>query len=153
MRILIKKLNDKAVIPAKSYERDFCFDCTATSKEYIGENRIKYGLGFALQFDKTDLMYDSMKDLYILSVDARPRSSIHKTGLILSNSEGTIDEQYAGEVCAIFYRFDKSLPEYEIGDRICQIKVGLTPIIDFKEVKDLEETDRGSNGFGSTGRK
>lgn len=50
-----------------------------------------------------------------------------------------------------FYRFDKTLPEYEIGDRICQMKVGLTPIIDFEVVDELQSTQRGAGGFGSTG--
>ena len=152
MNILIKKLNEKAVIPAKTFERDFCFDCVATSKEYIGENRIKYGLGFALQFDESDPTINYAKKEFIFSFDFRPRSSIHKTGLILCNSQATGDEQYTGEYQIFFYRFDKSMPEYEIGDRIVQMKIGITPKIEFIQTDKLKETDRGSNGLGSTGK-
>ncbi len=42
---------------------------------------------------------------------------------------------------SVFYNFDKSLPEYEIGDKVCQLKVGFTPIIKFTETKDLTITD------------
>ena len=91
MNILFKKLYEGAEIPSKTYDRDFCFDCVAVSKEYIGENRIKYGLGFAVQFDPDDPTYKSMENDFIFSFDFRPRSSIHKTGLILANSVGTGD--------------------------------------------------------------
>lgn len=152
MNILIKKLNENAVIPFKTFERDFCFDCVATSKEYIGENKIKYGLGFALQFDGEDPEYKDTKDGIIFSFDFRPRSSIHKTGLILCNSEPTGDELFNAEYQMFFYRFDKSLPEYEIGDKIVQMKVGFTPKVNFIEVNELKETDRGAGSFGSTGK-
>ena len=152
MNILFKKLYEGAEIPSKTYDRDFCFDCVAVSKEYIGENKVKYGLGFALQIDPEDPMYESMKDDFIFSFDLRPRSSIHKTGLILANSIATGDEDYRGEYAVVFYNFDKSLPEYEIGDKVCQLKVGFTPIIKFTETKDLTITDRGAGGFGSTGK-
>ena len=91
MNILIKGKHENFVIPFKTYDRDFCFDCVAVSKEYIGENRVKYGLGFAVQFDPDDPTYKSMEDDFIFSFDFRPRSSIHKTGLILANSVGTGD--------------------------------------------------------------
>ena len=152
MNILFKKLYEGAEIPSKTYDRDFCFDCVAVSKEYIGENRVKYGLGFAVQFDPDDPTYKSMEDDFIFSFDFRPRSSIHKTGLILANSLITGDELYTGEYQVVFYRFDKSMPEYNIGDRICQMKIGITPKIRFTKTFNLKETDRGAGGFGSTGR-
>lgn len=152
MNILFKKIDEKAVIPFKTFERDFCFDCVATSKEYIGENKIKYGLGFALQFDGNDDVYKGAKEEFIFSFDFRPRSSIHKTGLILANSEPTGDELFNGEYQMFFYRFDKSLPEYEVGDKIVQMKIGVTPTIEFTEVNELKETDRGAGSFGSTGK-
>ena len=152
MNILFKKLHKDAVIPFKTYDRDFCFDCVAVSKEYVGENKVKYGLGFALQFDENDSIHESMKDDFIFSFDFRPRSSIHKTGLILANSQATGDEPYTGEYQLFFYRFDKSMPDYNIGDRICQMKIGMTPKIIFETVEDLANTERGSGGFGSTGK-
>ena len=87
-----------------------------------------------------------------LSLDFRPRSSIYKTGLILSNCEGTIDELYRGEVAAYFYEVVPNKPKYSIGDRIGQIKLGFTLPISFEEGDIDENTERGSNGFGSTGK-
>ena len=151
MRVLIKDQNENFVIPYKKHERDFCYDCVAVSKRYIDDNRVEYGLGFSLEFDPEDPMHESMKDDFIFSFDFRPRSSIHKTGLILCNSQATGDEQYTGEYQVIFYRFDKSMPEYNIGDKVCQMKIGMTPKIDFKIVDKLDITERGAGGFGSTG--
>ena len=87
-----------------------------------------------------------------VSIDARPRSSIWKTGMILSNCEGTIDELYRGECAAIFYHLLPNMPKYEVGDKICQIKLGFTVPIQFVEVDELSETARGEDGFGSTGK-
>ena len=87
-----------------------------------------------------------------LSIDFRPRSSIWKTGLILSNCEGTIDELYRGEVLAYFYEVVPGKEKYKVGDRIGQIKLGFTLPIEFEEVDELSETERGENGFGSTGK-
>ena len=88
----------------------------------------------------------------LLSVDARPRSSIWKTGMSLANSEGTIDEPYRGEISMIFYHVLPNMPRYKVGDRICQIKVGATLPIEFEEVTELSETVRGEGGYGSTGK-
>lgn len=87
-----------------------------------------------------------------LSIDFRPRSSIWKTGLILSNCEGTIDELYRGEVLAYFYEVVPGKEKYKVGDRIGQIKLGFTLPMEFEEADELNETPRMDNGFGSTGR-
>ena len=71
MNILIKGKHENFVIPFKSHERDFCYDCVAVSKTYIDDNRIQYGLGFSLEIDPEDPMYESMKDDFIFSFDFR----------------------------------------------------------------------------------
>ena len=147
MKVLFKQLHENAVIPFKTYERDFCYDCVATTCEEIALNVWKYGLGFALQ------IVDEKKHTgSILSIDARSRSSIWKTGMVLSNSCGTIDETYTGEICAIFYHVLPTMPKYEIGDKICQIKLGVTGKMEFEVVEELASTERNSGGFGSTGK-
>lgn len=151
MKVKVKLLNENAVIPFKHHDDDYCYDCVATSCEEIAPNVYKYGLGIALQIDD-DYIKVMRKGGYILSIDARPRSSIYKTGMVLSNSCGTIDEGYTNEICAIFYHVMKDMPIYNIGDRVCQIKIGMTPKIDFVEVEELEKRDRGLKGFGSTGK-
>jgi dUTP pyrophosphatase len=72
--------------------------------------------------------------------------------MVLSNCEGTIDELYTGEVSAVFYHIMPNMPKYEVGDRIGQIKIGVTFPIEFVEVDELGKTARGNGGYGSTGR-
>ena len=88
----------------------------------------------------------------VYSIDFRPRSSIWKTGMVLSNSVGTIDDLYRGEVSAVFYHVFPNMPRYKVGDRIGQIKLGFTLPIEFEEVDELSDTERGDGGYGSTGR-
>lgn len=169
MKIKIKKLSENAVIPHKHYDSDLCYDVTAVSCEEIAPNVYKYGLGIALQierdkefvleeafFNSPNIVeiksFDFTKSPLKLSIDFRPRSSIWKTGMILSNCVGTIDEGYTNEISAIFYHVMPDMPKYEIGNKIGQIKIGVTFPIEFVEVEELNETDRGMNGYGSTGK-
>lgn len=172
MIVEIKKLNEKAQIPFKKYDSDFCYDCVATSVEEIAPNVYKYGLGFALSIVRNkelieeEIIGRSEEDRYYaksqylsfqsspckLSIDIRPRSSVYKTGMILANTTGTVDESYRGEICCIFYHVMPDMPKYEVGDRIAQLKLGFTLPIEFKEVDELGATERGCGGFGSTGK-
>ena len=102
-------------------------------------------------FTTGDTTIDLRKSPINLSIDFRSRSSVWKTGMVLSNCEGTIDENYRGEVCAIFYHVLPNMPRYKVGDRIGQIKIGATFPIQFMESETLNDTDRGENGYGSTG--
>lgn len=144
MKVKVKKLNERAVIPYKTYERDFCYDVVATSCEEVAPNIYKYGIGLAFQVEPNSFE--------VFSLDFRPRSSVWKTGMVLSNCVGTIDEPYRGEVSAVFYHVMPNLPKYEVGDRIGQIKIGTTFPIDFVEVDELDSTERNAGGFGSTGK-
>lgn len=166
MKVKIKKLNSLAKVPQKIYDKDFCFDVYATSCNEVAPNIYKYGLGLAFQIERGDekvlaiksnpypmlISLDTSKMPLNFSIDFRPRSSIWKTGMVLSNSVGTIDEPYTGEVSAVFYHVMPNMPKYEVGDRIGQIKIGLTLPIEFEVVGKLEETDRGAGGYGSTGK-
>ena len=160
MKVKVKKLDGKAVIPYKKYDSDLCYDCVAVSEEEIAPNVWKYGLGLAFEIDRgwQEIVKNDMLSIDFnlspikLSLDARPRSSIWETGMVLSNCEGTIDEHYRGEVSAIFYHVMPNMPRYRVGDKVCQIKLGLTLPLEFEEVKQLSETDRGDGGFGSTGK-
>ena len=148
MKVKVKKLNENAVIPFKTYEKDFCYDVVATSEEEVAPNVWKYGIGLAFQIDRDSLFGHRYLNL---SIDFRPRSSVWKTGMVLSNSEGTIDELYRGEVFAVFYHVMPDMPRYRVGDKIGQIKIGTTSPIEFEEVEELSETERGCGGYGSTG--
>lgn len=152
MKVKIKKLHKNAIIPFKTYDSDFCYDVVATSCEEIAPNVYRYGTGLAFQIERNDNNIVTTKNMYQLSLDFRPRSSVWKTGMVLSNCVGTIDESYTGEVCAVFYHVMPSMPKYEVGDKIGQIKMGYTWGLDFVEVSKLDETERGANGYGSTGK-
>lgn len=140
---------NESQFPFKKYDEDFCYDVVATSCTEIAPNVYKYGIGLAFQIERVGgLAVAPMK----LSIDLRPRSSVWKTGMVLSNSTGTIDETYTGEVSAIFYHIFPDMPIYKVGERIGQIKIGLTYPIKFVEVDELDGTMRGAGGFGFTGK-
>lgn len=145
-------LNIKGVQPVKFHERDFCFDCYATSCHEVAPDVYEYGLGFSAEFESFNKTWVKGRKDWIYSLDFRPRSSVWKTGMVLSNCVGTGDEDYRGEYKAVFYHLMKYLPKYEVGDRVVQMKVGLTPLVGIKNVDTLTDTVRGDKGFGSTGR-
>lgn len=148
MKVKVKKLNENAVIPFKTYEKDFCYDVVATSEEEVAPNVWKYGIGLAFQIDRDSLFAHRYLNL---SIDLRPRSSVWKTGMVFSNCEGTIDELYTGEVFAVFYHVFPNMERYKVGQRIGQIKIGTTMPIEFVVVDELDETERNSGSYGSTG--
>lgn len=164
MIVRFKRLHPDAVVPFKKYPEDFCYDVVATSEEEIAPNVWKYGIGlaFEIQGKPEDLVVENEfgKELlripqgrdWNVSLDLRPRSSIYKTGMVLSNAVGTVDDLYRGEVSAIFYHVFPDMPRYRVGDRIGQIKLGFTLPIEFEEVDELGRTARGDGGYGSTGR-
>jgi dUTP pyrophosphatase len=153
MKVRIKKLNEKAVMPFKTYDKDFCYDVVATSCEEVAPNVYKYGIGLAFEIVRPRIVKEELCELvYSISIDFRPRSSVWETGLVLSNCEGTIDELYRGEVRAVFYHVMPDMPIYKVGDRIGQIKLGITIPIDFEWADELSDSERGDGGYGSTGK-
>lgn len=169
MKVKIKKFG-KVPTPYKAHESDFCYDCVAVSEEEIAPNVWKYGLGIAFQNERgmetiitSTVIHGGKEKLHhtkmdfnrspiTLDIDARPRSSVWKTGMVLSNCEGTIDEDFIGEVSAVFYHVMPNMPRYKVGDRVCQIKLGFSLPMYFEEVDELENTVRGAKGYGSSGR-
>lgn len=138
--IKIKLLHPNAQIPKKVIDTDACYDVVAISKRDWGDGRIHYGLGFALELPENT------------QLDLRPRSSIYKTGLILSNCIGTGDEEYRGEYQAFFYHVIPTLPPYNVGDRILQIQLKTREDVVFEITDELSETKRDIKGFGSSGK-
>lgn len=149
MKVKVKKLNENAVIPFKTYEKDFCYDVVAVSEEEVAPNVWKYGIGLAFEIDRSDTFF-AISDAK-MSIDFRPRSSVWKTGMVLSNCVGTIDELYTGEVSAVFYHVFPNMERYKVGQRIGQIKIGTTMPVEFVVVDELDETERNDGGYGSTG--
>lgn len=84
----------------------------------------------------------------------RPRSGLAiKKGLSLVNAPGTIDSDYRGEIKVILVNLSKETQIIPVGERIAQMVIARYEQIEWKSVKSLTETQRGSGGFGSTGVK
>lgn len=152
MKVKIKRLHPDAVIPFKTYDTDFCYDCVAVSEEEVAPNVWKYGLGFALQMAEEEIEQNVRHRDISHAISVRPRSSIWKTGMVLSNCIGTVDKDFTGEITAVFYHFMPNMPRYKVGDKICQIHFDTSSKIEFQEVNELFPTKRGHNGYGSTGK-
>jgi dUTP pyrophosphatase len=82
----------------------------------------------------------------------RPRSGLAiKHGISLVNTPGTIDSDYRGEINLIMINFGENSFIIKRGDRIAQMVVNKIEIPNIIEVNELDDTNRGSGGFGSTG--
>ena len=142
MEVKIKKLHKDAVIPKYAKPGDAGMDLTAVSMKIDEYGNICYGTGLAFEIPEG----------YVGLVF--PRSSNHKKGVILTNCVGVIDSGYRGEVSFKFKEIalgNFSNVAYKVGDRIGQIIIMPYPRIEFIEVEELSETERGTNGYGSTG--
>lgn len=86
-------------------------------------------------------------------IQLRPRSGLAaRYGVTLTNSPGTIDSDYRGEIKVLMVNLGDAPLRIEHGDRIAQMIAAPVPQILWEEVSDLPATSRGDGGFGSTGR-
>jgi dUTP pyrophosphatase len=82
----------------------------------------------------------------------RPRSGLAiRSRIGLLNSPGTVDSDYRGEICVIIYNFGEAEFVVRRGDRIAQLVITRLPRVELVEQDALDETGRGSGGFGHTG--
>ncbi len=137
MKIKFKKLNNRAKIPFYANEGDAGMDLVATKITRLS-NFYEYGTDIAMQVPKgyVGLLF--------------PRSSISNTDHYLRNSVGVIDSGYRGEIKIRMSIPDLDKKEYNIGDKIAQLVIIKLPWVDIEEVQDLEDSDRGKGGFGSS---
>lgn len=153
MKVKIKRLFEDTKLPTKAHADDAGFDLYAHSKSFDDEGNVVYGVGVAFEVPKgyVGLLF--------------PRSSNAKKDLLLSNSVGVIDSGFRGEIsfkfkpCAKFDEYHltwlKDANEstlYKKGDRIGQIIIIPYPEIEFVEVDELSETERGAGCYGSSGK-
>ena len=140
LKVKIKKLDPKAIIPSYAKPGDACMDLTAISEVIVeegGYGYVEYGTGLSFEVPENYVML-----IY-------PRSSVSNQGLILTNSVGVVDSGYRGEV-KFRFKWIKGTNKYNVGDRVGQFMIIPRPIMDLEEVEELSETERGSGGFGST---
>lgn len=87
-----------------------------------------------------------------LEAQVRPRSGLaYKKGITTLNAPGTIDADYRGEVGVILINHGSETFTVERGDRIAQLVFQWVPRVQVTQVESLDETERGSGGFGHTG--
>lgn len=79
------------------------------------------------------------------------RSGLASKGVLVTNSPGIIDSDYRGEVKVILTNFSKKLVIIDRGNRIAQMNIEKTIDFELVEVDELSDTERGEDGFGSTG--
>lgn len=152
------KVIEGGTFPSKKHNEDACFDLTARKIEKVNDQLYKVYLGVALQ----------PQEGYRIAL--YPRSGISKTGWMLANSVGVGDNNYTGEYIAYFTSVTSHEPvhvghddqgnpvfmegqpfPYKEGDRCIQMELVPYYQIKFNQVDELESTDRGGGGFGSTG--
>ena len=150
MEVRIKKLHPDAVIPKYAKAGDAGLDLTAVTKSYDRDGNVVYGTGLAFE----------IPDGYVGLVF--PRSSLSSLDIALSNCVGVIDSGYRGEVTVkfkpamLFNREQRPIilnnRIYEVGERVAQIIIIPYPKIEFIESDELSETERGTGGYGSSGK-
>lgn len=138
MKVKIKKLHEDAVIPSYSKAGDAGMDLYSVRRENDKHGNCVYYTGLAIEIPEghVGLLY--------------PRSSISKTSCSLRNAVGVIDSGYRGEIMLKF-SCSTNLNIYNVGDRVAQLIIMPYPQVEFEEVEELSDTDRGEGGFGSTG--
>lgn len=135
------KLFNKKCMPERGHTYDAGLDLKA-SKAIVLESGETYNmpLGIGVEVPKNQVAY------------VIPRSSIGtKTPLRMSNSIGVIDSGYIGEIHACYTNMSKGPYIINEGDRIAQLVVHDIHLPELELVDEFEETERGANGFGSTG--
>lgn len=139
--VKVKKLDSNAVVPSYSKVGDAGMDLTITKEIENTSFSVSYGFGIAMEIPKgyVGLIF--------------PRSSVRNQDLILSNCVGVIDSGYRGELQATFKKTQGlDSIKYKVGERGAQIIILPYPTIYMAEVPELSDTERGTGGFGSTGK-
>jgi len=138
-----KKLHKDAEIPKYATPGSAGMDIKSIEDVIIGPGRTR--------IVSTGIAAD-IPDGYEIQV--RPRSGLAaKHGITVLNSPGTVDSDYTGEIKVILHNVRDEKYEIKKGDRIAQLVLARVAKLPVEEVNDIEkDTERGSGGFGSTGR-
>ena len=138
----IKRLDPTVELPSYAYEGDAGLDLRSNEDVTLAPfERKLVGTGLAIAIPEGYAGF------------VQPRSGLAlREGLSMANTPGLIDAHYRGElkVCAINLDPSKSI-HIERGERIAQLVIKQVPAVSLQEVDELDETDRGVGGFGSSG--
>ena len=141
INIKIKRLNEDAILPEKQHDSDAGYDLHSIEEIILKPNKIyKVRTGIAIQIPNN---YAGL---------VLPRSGLSsKYGISLINTPGLIDSGYRGEL--LIPLINHSSNEYTINktERVAQLILIEIPEVKIEVTSDLDESDRDSKGFGSTG--
>jgi dUTP pyrophosphatase len=138
----VRLLRPEARLPRRAYDRDAAFDLHAAEDLTVAPlSRAVVGTGIALGLPPG------------LAALTLPRSGLAaRHGITLVNAPGLIDPGYRGEVRLILSNTDAREPfEVHTGDRVAQLLFVTLPAVALEEAAELDGTDRGEQGFGSSG--
>lgn len=143
MRVSVKRLDPYLPVPAYAHEGDAGLDLLAAEGAELApgaRHAVPTGLAVAIPEGYAGFVH--------------PRSGrALREGLGVANAPGLIDSGYRGEIKVIVVNLDqRGMIKIERGDKIAQLVVQKVERVELDEVEDLPETQRGSGGFGSTGR-
>lgn len=142
----IQKLKDNAIVPKRATKGSAGMDLYACINEAVtiapGE-LLTVPTGIAAQLPGEE---------YAIFIFARSGLGI-KHGICLSNGVGVVDSDYRGEICVGLCNVGNKPYTIEPNERIAQMVVMPVSVMDIQEVSALESTQRGTGGFGSTGKK
>jgi dUTP pyrophosphatase len=142
--IKIKKIKNKAIIPTRGSQQAAGYDLYACSDEDITiapHCTVKVGTGVSM----------AIPEGYFGAVYARSGLSA-KQGLRPANCVGVVDSDYRGEIIVALHNDTDAETTIDKNERIAQIVVTPYLSVEFEETKELDDTERGSGGFGSTGK-
>ncbi|WP_120820436.1 dUTP diphosphatase [Helicobacter pylori] len=141
MKIKIQKIHPNALVPEYQTEGSSGFDLHAVENAIIKPHSVglvRIGICLSLEVG------------YELQVRTRSGLALNHQVMVL-NSPGTVDNDYRGEIKVILANLSDKDFAIQVGDRIAQGVVQKTYKAEFIECEQLDETLRGSGGFGSTG--
>jgi dUTP pyrophosphatase len=144
IEVLVTRLRDDAVLPARAYPGDAGLDLVACERHEIGPGeRALVGTGIAVAIPEGHAGL------------VTPRSGLAaKNGVTIVNAPGLVDSGYRGELRVILHNTDRREPlVVEPGMRIAQLVVVAVPEAVLREVDELPASERGASGFGSSGHK
>ena len=145
VKMKIKKLNERAIVPTYGTVFSAGADLYACESEQItipaGEARLVH-TGIAMEIPQG----------YVGLIYARSGLAT-KRGLAPANKVGVIDSDYRGEIMVALYNQSGVEQTVDMGERIAQIVFTRYDMADFEVVDELDSTERGAGGFGSTGSK
>ena len=138
-RCWVCRIDPRAVIPFKVKASDVGYDLMLIRK--------------VKNFNAVTVLYDTgiqLKPENGYYAEIVPRSSLSKSGYILSNSVGIIDPSYRGNIYISLTKVDPAAPELGLPFQACQLIFRRQHFVTMKTVKKLDTTERGEGGFGST---